>query len=70
MNADLLYDKHHPTFRIFVVSTIIILGILIINDCVPWGALGYRTRRRENNLLFIILAIFALALEWFIYMFL
>lgn len=68
---NLLFDYDHPTLRVFFVSTIIILGLLIINDLIPWGALGRRTRRRgESNLVLIILAILALAVEWAVYMFL
>lgn len=67
---NLLFDYDHPTLRVLFVSTIIILGLLIINDLIPWGPLGRRTRRRESNLVLIILAILALAVEWTVYMFL
>ena len=67
---NLMFDYDHPTLRVLFVSTIIILGLLIINDLIPWGPLGRRTRHRESNLVLIILAILALAVEWTVYMFL
>lgn len=67
---NLFFDYDHPTLRVAFVSTVIILGLLIINDLIPWGAFGRRTRRRESNLVLIILAILALAIEWAVYMFL
>ena len=66
---NLLFDYDHPTLRVAFVSTIIILGLLIINDLIPWGPLRH-TRRRESNGVLIVLAILALAVEWAVYMFL
>jgi len=66
---NLLFDYDHPTLRVAFVSTVIVLGLLIINDLIPWGAFGRRTRRRESNVV-LILAILALAIEWAVYMFL
>ena len=54
---NLLFDYDHPTLRVAFVSTVIVLGLLIINDLIPWGAFGRRTRRRESNVVLIILAI-------------
>lgn len=67
---NVLFDYDHPTLRVVFVSTVIILGLLILNDLIPWGPLGVRTRRREGNEVLIILAILALAVEWAVYMFL
>jgi hypothetical protein len=63
----ILEDDNHPMLRLFVISTILILGVLIINDLFPWAAFGIRTRRRENNVVLITLAIIALFIEWIVY---
>ena len=67
---NLFFDYDHPTLRVVFVSTVIILGLLIINDLIPGGAFGRRTRRSESNLVLIVLAILVLAIEWAVYMFL
>lgn len=60
-------DENHPMLRLVVISTILILGVLIINDLFPWGAFGIRTRRKDSNIVLITLAIIALFVEWIIY---
>lgn len=67
---NIFFDYDHPTLRVAFVSTVIILGLLILNDLIPWVPLGVRTRRRGGNEVLIVLAILALVVEWAVFMFL
>lgn len=61
-------DDNHPFLRVLVISTILVLGLLIMIDLFPWTAFGFRTRRKkDNNIVLISLAIIALFVEWIVY---
>lgn len=65
---NLLSEYFESSLRVAFASSIIILGLLILNDLIRWGPFGVPTRRKDGEDVLIILASFALGFELVVYM--